>query len=533
MTTIIVSEDCTIYQENDVLIVNDIAVTIMPLEIQNIGDNTITVLQTTDIIDTSLGDLSINIATSTNPIIYDGNNLSITITQQSFAGLFESTFENVSSIKNVNLIGTGSLYSGYTCSWLCGSGFYGYSITNCRVDCPVSDSQGALCYENFGIMSNCTSFIRGGNSTFGGLCYKNSGTITNSYSAYFNLCISNSNLIEYCYTYASGPESGGICVINEFGGTISNCYSYGDISDGSAGICLQNDGTIINCYTSGPGVDGSGITLTNNGTITNCYAECNNNSSGWHDTNANSTIGTENWISPSPGQNYILSSFIGNQYDNVSKNLIVGIPSQAPSEMGYYSLLSGTNGVDIDIFTGTITITTAGEYNLTVLYTELIANPPQYYNYGISSFTMNVAAACFVKGTCITTDNGDIPIEKLAKNDLIKTDRGYTKIYDIIYDKIQNSQLKPLIYRVDNLYLTYNHSLLRDDKLVYAKDIGEPILDDNVYEIYNVVLSPTTIENDKVIFVLNYIIYANCLMVEAMDFISYMNRIQKSTIQIA
>lgn len=535
MTTIVINQDCEIYQDEDGnIIINDVVVSVMPITIKNSSSQQVFIIQTTDISDDLYQDgFSIIADGSGDQIAYDGRNFSITISQTNFTGIFDCVTADIFTIKNVNLFGTGTLYPAYNCGWLCCYGFNG-DLTNCSVECDSSESQGALCYENLGLIESCRSKIRATVPTFGGICYQNSGQIFSSYTWYFNICVTNSGMITYCYTTSTDiiDNCGGICTLNNLGGNITYCYSVGELSNSSGGICVTNDGDIVNCYTSGSGPVGYGIAVTDNGNILTCYSECDNGSSGWKDNKAE-ILGTDNWISPGTDQNYLLQQFVGDQYDNVDKNLIVGIPSENASVTGYYSIISQpSNNVSVNVTTGALTSTTAGNISLTVLYSRLISSPPQYYDYGISDFTINVQAACFVKGTQIETNIGDIPIENLHTDHLIKTSQGFNKILNIVHDQIQNSEEEPLVYKFGELYLTHNHCICVDGMLVKISDIGTPVVNNHIYDIYNIVLQPVIYVDNKAVYKNNYIIYANNIPVEAMDFSSYMNRIGQNSIKL-
>ena len=133
---------------------------------------------------------------------------------------------------------------------------------------------GGLCGQNDGTISNCyaTGSMSDGHS-LGGLCGSNSGTISNCHSI-----VNVSDRVDYWSTYI-----GGLCGLNERGGTISNCYATGNViclnlSLFLGGLCGQNDGTISNCYATGSVTGGDhsaylgGLCGYNWGTISDCYA---------------------------------------------------------------------------------------------------------------------------------------------------------------------------------------------------------------------------------------------------------------------
>ena len=119
------------------------------------------------------------------------------------------------------------------------------------VNCYLSSfgDLGAICYENYGTITNCysTGVITSPNNSNGGLCESNYGTISNCYST----------------CSVSAPYGvGGISVLNY--GTISNCYFAGTVASPETeycgGICGRN-------------YDDSSWT-GNYGSITNCYTTC-------------------------------------------------------------------------------------------------------------------------------------------------------------------------------------------------------------------------------------------------------------------
>lgn len=103
-----------------------------------------------------------------------------------------------------------------------------------------------------------------------------------------NICYSNGGNIERCYSkntvisfiHSMSDDGGGICIINEFTGQISNCSNSGNIISTEevtllGGICSTNVGEIINSYNSGTinGLGGyvGGVCGENKGNIIECY----------------------------------------------------------------------------------------------------------------------------------------------------------------------------------------------------------------------------------------------------------------------
>lgn len=99
-------------------------------------------------------------------------------------------------------------------------------------------------------------------STTGGLVKENDGTITN--------CYSKGNVSGFYYV-------GGLVGYNAFYGTLTNCYSTGRVTGEYAvgGLVGRNYGTITNSYSSGS-VSGNewvgGLVGWNEGKLTACYA---------------------------------------------------------------------------------------------------------------------------------------------------------------------------------------------------------------------------------------------------------------------
>ena len=120
--------------------------------------------------------------------------------------------------------------------------------------------------KNVGVVD---SYFKG-NDFVGGVCGRNDGPITNCYNA-GNLTAIDPN-----------AAIGGICGLNDNGGTIANCYNTGTVTaTGSVasvgGVCGCSLAPISNCYNIGTvtatssGADISDICGYNFGPVTNCY----------------------------------------------------------------------------------------------------------------------------------------------------------------------------------------------------------------------------------------------------------------------
>lgn len=108
---------------------------------------------------------------------------------------------------------------------------------------------------------------------------KNAGSICGINYGTIDRCYSRNTIILESRHFDSG-QAGGICILNEMMGKISNCYFSGKISgsdmNGSiGGICEINNGQITGCYNSstleGNNSSLGGICHLNCNVITNCH----------------------------------------------------------------------------------------------------------------------------------------------------------------------------------------------------------------------------------------------------------------------
>ena len=110
------------------------------------------------------------------------------------------------------------------------------------------------------------------------------GYISGSSAEIKNLGLENVNITGGDYSCYLGGLCGGNGDWDNPGGTITNCYATGSVTNGLGsrhldGLCGSNHGTITNCYATGSvtGVDysdslGGLCGYSDHGTITNCYA---------------------------------------------------------------------------------------------------------------------------------------------------------------------------------------------------------------------------------------------------------------------
>lgn len=127
-----------------------------------------------------------------------------------------------------------------------------------------------------------------GNDVVGGICAINNGSIKKSFvqgkvngrNNVGGFAAVNNNTLENCFNMAavttSGTTCGGFCAINSQTGTISKCYSMGDVSGSSkvGGFCGTNAGSVELSFSSNV-VTGSsaiaGFCTDNTATVTACF----------------------------------------------------------------------------------------------------------------------------------------------------------------------------------------------------------------------------------------------------------------------
>ena len=393
-----------------------------------------------------------------------------------------------------------------------------------------------------GFIDNEAGGILGNNAAYGGSgpigtiaitnCYSTGvigGTSSlNGYGGGIVGSLANNISISNCYSLGEivGDSCGGIIgniyANNSSLVTITNCYSMGNISGyGSGGIAssifFTGTAIISNCYTTGSiAVNNYGIAPTGPPpTVINCYSE---NGSGWNDINANNYLTGVNsgtWTPVVSNSNYLLSTFnqtLFSQSPYTSTNS--GIFQTSPgliqsSEPGFkYVIYGQTNAnITIDTTTGVISFLNDlqnGTYTVNVF---CCIDPPQvYYYYNINTFvfTKNFippiipnAPICFLAGTPVLTDQGEIAIEKI---DTTKhTIRGQ-KIVAITESIPDDSYLvciekNSLSYNVPNrrTIISKDHKIMCDKTLVRAEYLIQYIptiyrIPYNKERLYNVLL---------------------------------------------
>ena len=120
---------------------------------------------------------------------------------------------------------------------------------------------------------------------------------------------SSSPIITACYTTGQ-LLGGGIVGSHTTNATITNCYTTGAIGAYAGGIGgYGSGGTITNCYTTGTvDSDGDGLAVASGYSITNSYSE---GTGVWSDTNAAIYLIAAAWYSAAAGTNYLLAAFEG------------------------------------------------------------------------------------------------------------------------------------------------------------------------------------------------------------------------------
>jgi hypothetical protein len=353
------------------------------------------------------------------------------------------------------------------------SGRYCYgNITNCKTTGNISGSMsGGIigeCYIGYTVSFCVTTGLIGSTSWSGGIVAINSGTISNCISygdinktiqQYTGGIVGNINtgIIQFCHSYgnisASGTTygaAGGILGYDNTNGTIRNCSSHGTIINtntttdnrgcgvggilGSEGSNSNTLGTISNCYSFGA-VTNPALTYSTAGPIigfiktsdtsTNCYGA----NGTWSDSTANSNLTgiTDNsiWVSPGTNLPYLLMSFNQYSYDPNTKTIssVQTDTSQLLSSTEYtYSIISeSVDSITINAATSRLTFTNVpiGVYTIHVLSSK----SQSIYNIATYTFTSFVLI-CFLKGTNILTNKGEVRIENLKEHQTIRTNDG-------------------------------------------------------------------------------------------------------------
>ena len=320
-----------------------------------------------------------------------------------------------------------------------------------------------------------------------------------------------------CYSLGaiSGLNSGGI--YGQFAGNASTaeatkCYSQGAIAINTGGIFGGNAGSssgitpATNCYSSETYITlATGIYGPN--AVDDSPIQCYSANGSWSDTTANNNLtGTPNpvvgttWVA-SGGTNYPyeLNNMGYSPYSitNIvfegaggtpilkqtnTQTISAGESSSAAIRPGYsYDKMSITGGdsgsyasITVDSNSGVISTTsstTPGAYTITIRNTG---------SYNLTTFSLTVSSAipisiiCFPAGTPITTDQGNISIEKINKE--IHTIRN-NRIVGIVKTKSNNDYL--VCFEKDSLgknmpnqktIISSEHGIIFDGKMKKAKE---------------------------------------------------------------
>jgi len=362
------------------------------------------------------------------------------------------------------------------------------SVTNCYSTGDISglESGGIIGNFNLGPQSD-----NGGKATITN-CYS-IGTISGYYSGgiagnWFGYNSNNLCQIINCYSVGtiSGSNSGGIvgAVVGFNNSTspsytpnilIQNCYSLGNISNGSGGICggtknntYTNTPTVNlkNCYTIGTisansgGIVSPNLQIKNSITQTLCNATLN---AIWSDSIANTTliINTNIWtdISPLNTISYLLTSYNASLYNPSFQTITsTGLYTSSPGLfidtliLSYeYFIITVNNSftiptsISINLNTGILTFNNVnvGTYIINILCA--VYDGSVYSNYNINNYTLTVNTG-IIKGA--TGNRGPIgPVGTQSKCNNIYTylkNPYYITFYNNLYIKLYNKLYNPL-----------------------------------------------------------------------------------------
>jgi len=139
------------------------------------------------------------------------------------------------------------------------------TVSNCRIEGTVtalSDSNlvgGTVAYNGGLVENSCNKAIVWADRTTGGIAARNMAKIIGCY---------NTGTV-----FSDDFECGGIAGDNYFGAEISDCYNVGRVyEDTAGGIAGKSGGNISNCYNIGSVQGKSIVDEIYYGTVTNCYA---------------------------------------------------------------------------------------------------------------------------------------------------------------------------------------------------------------------------------------------------------------------
>lgn len=462
------------------------------------------------------------------------------------------TIQNI-GIKTINS-STLADQGGWVCQTYFGRGASNNNIINCYSTGDIVPGSGgivgtfAASYGGSLTINKCfsTGFIDNeAGGIVGNNAADNSGTITitNCYSTGIiggvtggggGIVGSFANTINIinCYSLGeiSGYSSAGIIGVNfsnnNTNTTINNCYSIGNMtgteSYGIAPVMTVGGSYLIsNCYTSGTlvGLNSGGIVpYPPVSTINNSYSEGDNGGSGWNDINANyylTGVNLGTWTPIFPNSYYFLSLFNQTLYNQTPyTSTTPGIFQTSPgliqmSDPGFKYIIYGETNPNITInqSNGVITFDRnlpRGSYTVNVFS---CIDPPQiYYNYNINTFVFvkNIEDVipnipiCFLAGTPVLTDQGEISIEKI---DIKKHTINGEKIVAITESIPDDSYLiciekNSLAYNVPNrrTIISKDHKIMCDKQLVRAEYLIQYIptiykIPYNKEKVYNVLLN--------------------------------------------
>lgn len=275
---------------------------------------------------------------------------------------------------------------------------------------------------------------------------------------------------------SAGGICGRYCGSNNGNVKISNCYSLGDISGNNAGgICGNNAGdtsgnvTISTSYSSGAisGIGAGGICGKNAGTNAGTVTVSNSYSSGFiSGQDASGIFGDNQKNGASDSNTYVAND---NWSDASANDKLTGTPEY-------------NNGVLVNSF-GSVWTHISENSNTTPWILSIDYAPP--------------VPICFPKGTPVSTDQGEIAIEKLNSNK--HTIRGK---HIVGITKSRPLQKEIVCIEKDALYenvpsrrtiISKEHNVFYKGKMIRSRELVE--LCENVYMIpynrevlYNVVL---------------------------------------------
>jgi hypothetical protein len=295
-------------------------------------------------------------------------------------------------------------------------------------------------------------------------------------------------------------------------------------------------------------------TSIKNMTITNGTFVSSNNNFIFTNSTVNASSITPSQLSTNYSTQVANGQYVPLAPSSISFNSATNILSWQPvSTATTYTLYSGGS----NNFTSGTTIVSIVP---TTSYT-LIGIPAEYYfgikannAIGSSGFSpiIHFTIGCFLKDSKVLTKNGMIPIQKLKKNDLVKTlNHGLIPIKFVgktsFFNKSTEERINAHLYKLnkkdfpelkEDLYITGGHPLLMDEKdldketknkLLDMAEMGTPIITEGKYRVFALIHPKAELWNDegmKEIYDIvlenddphrNYGIYVNGILTESMD----------------